>query len=285
MTNHEELPYKSSSSSAGHSLAEGSYLDTHFACMREEYETMLNSAGIQAGWSVLDAGAGGGSHLPLMSQLVGANGQIDALDLDPKNVEMIVQHAEAGQFNCAVHAKSGSVFDLPYADNQFDLVWCANVTQYLSDEELLQTLHEMKRVTRSGGLIVIKDTDIDGCRQFGPLHPLLLRRVLERISHVQQAAGALRTTMLPGWLRRVGLKSVTYKTFIGERMHPLDAASEAFVDTMLDYWGNLATSLELPEEDIVHWQRLLDKESPTYLRKDPDFYWRETWGVVRGHVA
>ena len=81
-----------------------------------------------------------------------------------------------------------------------------------------------------------------------------------------------------------GLESVTYQTFIGERMHPLDQASEEFIDVQLDFWGNLALGLDIPEADKAQWKRLLDRDSEDYLRKDPNFYWRETWGLVIGYV-
>ncbi len=53
--------------STGHGLSEGSYLDSHFETMRPEYEAMIRSVGLTSGWSVLDAGCGGGSFLPLLA--------------------------------------------------------------------------------------------------------------------------------------------------------------------------------------------------------------------------
>ncbi|MEM7112047.1 MAG: methyltransferase domain-containing protein [Chloroflexota bacterium] len=284
MPDNEELTYSSKETSTGHSLAEGKYLDTHYECMRFEYETMLKDAGIQLGWSVLDAGAGGGSFLPLMSQLVGSAGHIDALDLAPENIEMIDEQSRAGRYASSVVAKAGSILNLPYENEQFDLIWSANVTQYLTDEELSQTIKEFRRVTRSGGLVVIKEVDMDACRQVAPFPPLMFKRILEAVSGMTQVAGVLRTTMLPFWLRKAGLVDVTYKTYLGERMHPLDKQTRSFIEGLLAFWGNAAIQLDLPEQDLIQWRRTLDKDSPDYILNDPNFYWREVWGLVKGRV-
>lgn len=50
---------QSTTSSQGHILSEGSYLDSHFAAARAAYEAMAHFAGFQPGWTILDAGAGG----------------------------------------------------------------------------------------------------------------------------------------------------------------------------------------------------------------------------------
>jgi ubiquinone/menaquinone biosynthesis C-methylase UbiE len=270
--------------STGHELAGGVYLDKHFECMRSEYEAMLRSAGIQSGWRVLDAGAGGGSFLPLIDEHVGITGQIDALDLASENVQLIKQRIETGQFSSTIEPRVGSVLELPYDKDMFDLVWCANVTQYLNDDELTQMLQEMYRVTRPGGYVVIKEVDIGGCRLCAPLDPTLYWHVLEAASHLRQIAGALRTTILPRWFRSTGFDLMSYKTFPGERRQPLETADIEFLHDIFSFWGNLAIDLGLPEDELIHWRRLLDPEASDYLLKDPDFYWCEVSAVVIGQV-
>ena len=83
MTDQRSLDHRSTTTSTGHDLSEGSYLDAHFEAMRPEYEIMIRSVGIQPGWRMLDAGCGSGSILPLLAELVGEGGHISALDLAP----------------------------------------------------------------------------------------------------------------------------------------------------------------------------------------------------------
>ena len=285
MSNSEQQSdHETTTTSTGHNLADGAHLDGHFEIMRAEYEEMVRSVGIQRGWHILDAGAGGGSFLRQMSDLVGPSGQIDALDLAPENVLMMEQRVGEEQFACPIKIKTGSITELPYDDNQFDLVWCANVSQYLSDDEMTKMLREMFRVTHPGGLVVIRDVDIGACRQFAPLDQKLFWHILEAADQITQIAGLLRVTLLPRWFRNAGFSSIKYETFCGERQYPIATAHRDFMENVLRFWGNLAIELGLPEAELVHWRRMLDPKTADYLLNDPEFYWRETWGLVTGMV-
>ena len=119
--------------STGHQLAESAYLDSHFEAMKPEYEAMIRWVGIKPGWRVLDAGCGGGSYLSLLAELVGAkNGHIVAYDLAPENIEEIESRVKETGYSCSVETQVGSVTTLPFEDNGFDSVWCANTSQYLT---------------------------------------------------------------------------------------------------------------------------------------------------------
>ena len=139
-------------SSMGHEYSDKRHLDTHYLACQPEYEAMLKSVGLQKGWHVLDAGCGSGSFLPLMSQLVGPSGQIDAIDLAPENIERVKTDQDKNVFACQVKAQLGTITDLPYEDDQFDGIWCAATAQYLNDEELNQTFSEFKRVLKPNGI-------------------------------------------------------------------------------------------------------------------------------------
>ena len=95
-------------SSTGQVLTGSEHLDRHFLACQPEYEAMLKSVGLKAGWHVLDAGCGSGSFLPLMSQLLGASGQIQAIDLAPDNVALVESQQKQGAFACPVTTRIGS---------------------------------------------------------------------------------------------------------------------------------------------------------------------------------
>lgn len=101
------------STTTGHALSVAAWLDVHYLAGQSEYEAMLRRAGFQAGWRVLDAGCGGGSFLPLLSDLLGPAGQSSAIDLAPENVERVEAHTAAGQFPCLVEVRAGDVTALP----------------------------------------------------------------------------------------------------------------------------------------------------------------------------
>src|SRR4029453_17382432 len=146
--------------SAGHKLSAGRHLDVHYLALKDEYDATLRSADIRPGWSVLDAGAGNGVFLPLMAELLGAEGHIEALDLAHENVEAIERLIPGQQFACPISARTGDMTALPYEAGTFDAVWSANATQYLSDQELAKAIEEFCRVVKPGGRVAVKEVDI-----------------------------------------------------------------------------------------------------------------------------
>ena len=56
---------------SGGNMTDADYLDDHHVAMQPEYRRYVTLVGIEQGWKVLDAGGGGGSDLPLLSELVG----------------------------------------------------------------------------------------------------------------------------------------------------------------------------------------------------------------------
>ena len=62
---------------------------------------MLRWVGIQPGWHVLDAGCGSGSYLSLLTELVGAQGSVSAIDLASENVQRVEAARQTKLVVCA----------------------------------------------------------------------------------------------------------------------------------------------------------------------------------------
>lgn len=135
--------------STGHALSAAAWLDAHYLAGQPEYEAVLRSAGFQAGWRVLDAGCGGGSYLPLLSELLGPDGRLSAVDLAPENVARVEALIGSGRLPCQTDVRIADVTRLPFDDGSCDAVWSANVTQYLPDPALRAMLSEARRVLKS----------------------------------------------------------------------------------------------------------------------------------------
>lgn len=166
--------------SSGQVLADAGWLDTHFDAARPEYAAMLRAVPIEPGWRALHAGCGSGSYLPLLAELVGDEGRLAALDLAPENIEVVQQRLAAWRLDRRVGACVGSLATLPYPDGSFDLLWCANPLQYFADDDLPTVLAEFRRVVRPGGVVAVKDVDMQLWRVH-PADPLL-------ISHLSDAS-------------------------------------------------------------------------------------------------
>lgn len=98
--------------------------------------TMVASLAPEA---VLDAGCGEGETLGRLSELSGAD--LYAVDLSEEAVEHTRLRIPG------VSASVDSVYALPFADEHFDLVFCLEVLEHLTEPE--RALRELRRVARS----------------------------------------------------------------------------------------------------------------------------------------
>ena len=270
-------------SSAGHAMATGDWLDDHFATAQPEYTAMVRAAGFQPGWHVLDAGCGGGAFLPLLADLVGVTGRLAALDLAPENVAAIEARLETWALPCAVEARVGSLTSLPYPDASFDGVWCANVTQYLSDEDLAVALAELRRVVRPGGLVAVKEVDATLARLTTP-DPLLLLRNQEVASRdgTVQVRGMMRGPGLRAWLVRAGLVEVWGRSTLIERFAPHPPVERRFLANVYRSYAERAATRDLSPEDLAGWAWLRDHAEDWV--DAPGHYYREGHVLTVGRV-
>lgn len=265
----------------GHALSEATWLDTHFEVAREINATMIQEAGLQSGWHVLDAGCGGGSFLPLINELVGPSGNITALDFAPENINIVKQRVAAEQFTCTVETKVGSIIKLPFADDTFDAIWCANVVQYLTAAEFHQAAAEFQRVLRSGGILALKEMDLTSM-QFGPMDPAVIWRLFASLREHNPTIWALYTLEFPSWLQRVGFTIESNQTLLGEDRHPLTEHQQALAQGGFGYLAELAAAApDLSPSDKAIWQQKLgDPDNPAYIMKQPHFYWRRPYTLI-----
>ena len=271
-------------SSTGQAATDADWLDAHFAAFRPEYEAAVRSVGIEVGWHVLDAGCGGGGFVPLLADLVGPAGRVDALDLAEDNIARLQARLAVNSLPCTVEARVGSLLTLPYPDATFDAVWLANVLMYLTDDELATCLAECRRVLRPGGLLAAKEMDA-GLWFLAPTDPALMARRIAALSQPSGGApGIVRSRTLHGWWRRAGFMGVQQQGVLIERRAPLDPANRRYLGEMLTFQRAVGAHLPLSDADQAAWQALLDPTMPTYLLDQPDFYHCDGNYIVTGRV-
>ena len=284
MTLRNKSPEDIEKSSAGHYMSGVNWLDTHFQSVEAEYHQMIESIGFQNGWRVLDAGCGGGSFLPLIGRLVGKDGHITGIDLSAENIttaKMVVQNAK---FDQIAELKVGSCLEIPYPDNYFDGVWCANVVQYLSREETSKAFAEFFRVCRPGGIVAIKEFDLTMV-QFYPMDPALLWREIN-------AARTLfppfdRMLLIPELyqlMNDVGFVQTWQRTTVMERRQPLRNVEQQFISGVLQLHVANAQKSNVSANDLIEWQRLADIDNPSHIMQRDDFYFRAGQALIVGQV-
>ena len=115
---------------------------------------VLKEFGLRKGMKVLDVGTGAGFYLPYLSEFVGPDGFVYAIDIQPQAVEYASQKVEKlGLKNVSVlESKENSI---PVSDNSVDFVFMAFVFHEL--ENPLEFLKELKRVAKPLGYLAIID--------------------------------------------------------------------------------------------------------------------------------
>ncbi len=275
-------PTDTHKATSGGNMTDANYLDDHYAAMQPEYEYMLRMVGIEQGWKVLDAGCGGGSYMQLLTELVGEAGCLVATDLAAENVERVLQRIEQAEFACEVEARTANVIELPFPDDSFDAVWCAAVTQYLSDDEVLVAFNEFKRVVRPGGIIAIKEGDFTSFH-FGPFPSAVIWRSF--ITDMRgMTRGVLRAPEFAATFRRLGLDSVFSRTTLAERHQPLRPVERRFIREVLLFMSSHSLQLDLTDEDKDLWRALRDVDAPQHLLNNQDFFYRESHTVIVGRL-
>jgi SAM-dependent methyltransferase len=156
---------------------------------------------------VLDAGCGVGSIALDLAPTI-APGRIFGIDVDPEQIEVARKSAAERRIDNAEFA-TASVYELPFDDESFDVVYANAVLFYLREPR--RALGEFRRVLRPGGLAAVTDDDL-GTVVISPDRPELERAPgLFEMAVAQEGGNArysrhLRTLMLEtGFARTQGI--------------------------------------------------------------------------------
>ena len=97
--------------------------------------------------SVLDIGAGSGEMLRTIAKFARKGNRktnLCGLELNARSAQAIL---ESSQNYAEISAVRGDAFHLPFADNSFDYTICTLFTHHFRDENVVEILREMARVT------------------------------------------------------------------------------------------------------------------------------------------
>jgi SAM-dependent methyltransferase len=152
---------------------------------------------------VLDVGCGPGTITAGLADRV-PQGHVTGIDA----AEEIIDEARSTAGNRGnLDFATGDVYALDYPDASFDVVHAHQVLQHLGDP--VRALREMRRVTRPGGLVAIRDGDFGGMTWYPELSILdEWRQLYIRVARGNggEPHGGRR---LHAWAREAGFTDVT----------------------------------------------------------------------------
>ena len=108
---------------------------------------------LKSGLRVLDFGCGPGTISVGLARAV-EPGEVHRIDIEESQIDLARSPAEAGGHgNVTFHV--GSVTELPFEDNSFDVAHCHAVLMHVPDTKA--ALAEVKRVLKPGGIIASRE--------------------------------------------------------------------------------------------------------------------------------
>jgi SAM-dependent methyltransferase len=232
--------------------------------------------------TVLDAGCGEGAPAMAFAE---AGCSVTAVDVDSPSLETARHLLAATPFADRVKISEENILQLPFEDNQFDLVWCSYILHHIEDK--LAAAREIRRVLKPGGRFAIREGGLP--LQMLPFDLGLGEPGLQGRLHVADDkwfAAMVKDTMpdeVPfpyGWLKLLmdtDFSDLTAKTFTLDLLPPFDAAQSEFIVYRLrrvlerdqEAYGPF-----LSDEDCETLKQLLDPQSPHYILKRTDLHVR-----------
>jgi len=135
----------------------------------------LSHVDVQAGFTILDVGCGGGRTIETLASTATA-GQVFGIDYSPASVAVARERNHASIEAGRVHIREGSVSSLPFPEHTFDLVTAVETHYYWPD--LGADVREVMRVLKPGGTFTIIAETYRGRRNdwlYRPVMRLVLR--------------------------------------------------------------------------------------------------------------
>jgi SAM-dependent methyltransferase len=252
-------------------------LQLFHACARRELQQALATLALAPGMAVLDAGCGSGEMLGLFAQQVGAQGFVAGLELAAAHV------AAASRHGCVLQA---DLLRAPLRAASFDLVWCVNTVNHLRDP--LGGVHRLRELLRTGGRLAVGQSALLPEMYFA-WDARLERLTNEAVRRYYRARYGLAERELSGvrallgLLRRAGLREVSVRTWLIERVTPLAPADEAYLLEAIfqGSWGERLRPY-LSAQDFAELEHLCDPADPRFALRRADFHFLQTFTLAVG---
>ena len=162
-------------------------------------------AHLHPGMTVLDVGCGPGTITADIARLV-SPGQVIGVDVEPAVLDQAREHAASvGVTN--VEYQIGDAYALDFPDGTFDLTHIHMVLHHVTDP--VAVLRELSRVTRPGGIVAARETDIPTITWYPDSHGLDEWRRLFAESIRANGGDPTSGRHLLAWAHAAGLADVT----------------------------------------------------------------------------
>ena len=160
---------RSKSSRGEYALATGSAAVRRLFVLHKVYSSagrrILLQAGLTPGMHVADFGCGVGAVTRMLAEMVGKSGTVTGIDVNRAQLEQASATCTSQGFRNVLFVETDAC-DTGLPDACFDLVYCRCLLLHLPDPAAC--LREMRRVLKSGGVLVVEDGDLASATSVPP---------------------------------------------------------------------------------------------------------------------
>lgn len=249
-----------------------------------ELRQAIASLALKPGMRVLDAGCGTGEALGWLAAEVAPKGAVVGIDLAAAHVS--AARAIAPE-DCALVLQA-NLMEAPLAPASFDLAWSVNVINHLRSP--LAGIDALTTLLRPGGRIALGQSSLLPDMYFAwdsRLERLVNEAVRQYYRDRYQLGERDLTAVraIAGLLREAGLKDVTARTFMIERMSPVRPEDEHYLVEAIfrATWGSRLQPY-LSSNDYEELMRLCDPLHPDFALHRPDFHFLQSFTLVVGEI-
>jgi ubiquinone/menaquinone biosynthesis C-methylase UbiE len=175
-------------------------------------EMTVNLAQVKPGDCVLEVGCGTGTLTLAAKRQAGPSGKVFGIDIIPGMIDLSQQ--KAAQAKLDVKFQLGSIEDIPFSANQFDVVMCSFMIFHMSEMVRRKGIAEIYRVLKPQGQLMVLDLAL-------PIHPVsraiaktllgfMLEHDLKELVPLMEASGFSGIEILQAKYRVLGLSILSF---------------------------------------------------------------------------
>jgi len=175
-------------------------------------EMTVSLAQVKPGDCVLEVGCGTGTLTLAAKRQAGPSGKVFGIDIIPGMIEL--SQRKAAQANEEVTFQLGSIDDIPFSSNQFDVVMCSFMIFHMSETTRRKGIAEIYRVLKPQGRLLVLDLAL-------PTQPLtraiarmllggMLKHDLRELLPLMKDSGFSNLEIAPAKLRILGLPVLAF---------------------------------------------------------------------------
>jgi ubiquinone/menaquinone biosynthesis C-methylase UbiE len=175
-------------------------------------EETVSLAQVRPGDSVLEVGCGTGTLTLAAKRQAGSSGKVFGIDIIPGMIE--VSQRKAAQAQEDITFKLGSIDNIPFPANQFDVVLCSFMIFHMSETTMRKGITEVYRVLKPQGRLLVLDLAL-------PPQPLqkfiaqklfggMLQHDLHELLPLMEAAGFSNNEITQAKFRVMGLSILSF---------------------------------------------------------------------------